>query len=53
MCLPGRVIVVGSKVPFRYGVGGRQLSALLVGGWWLSVICLSGRGLVVVGYLPF
>jgi hypothetical protein len=44
--LSGRVFVVGIYVPFRWGVGGRQLCAflvgvggrqvcaLLVGGWW-------------------
>jgi hypothetical protein len=46
MCLSGRGLLVGSYVPFRQGVfgrqlcafevgvGGRQLCALLVGGWW-------------------
>jgi hypothetical protein len=33
MCIPGSVLVVCSKVPFRYGDGGRQLCALLVGGY--------------------
>jgi hypothetical protein len=46
MCLSGRVLVVGSYVPFcwefgvrqlrafQVGVGGRQLCALLVGDCW-------------------
>jgi hypothetical protein len=34
MCRSDRVFVVGSYVPFMYWVGGRQLCALLAGGWW-------------------
>jgi hypothetical protein len=34
MCLSGRWLEVGSYVPLRKGSGGRQLCALLVGGWW-------------------
>jgi hypothetical protein len=34
MCLSGNGLVVGSYVPFFKGVSGRQLYALLVGGWW-------------------
>jgi hypothetical protein len=30
-----------------------QLCALLVGGWWLAFMCLSGKGLVVGSYVPF
>jgi hypothetical protein len=32
MCLSSRWLVLGSYVPFWYGVGGRQLSVFLVGG---------------------
>jgi hypothetical protein len=31
LCLSGRGFVVGSYVPFFYGVGGRQLFTFLVG----------------------
>jgi hypothetical protein len=31
MCLTGRGLVVGSSVPFRQWVGGRQLRAFVVG----------------------
>jgi hypothetical protein len=43
--------VVGSYVPFREGVCGRQLCAFLVGGRWWAVIRLTGRWLVVGSYV--
>jgi hypothetical protein len=56
--------VVRSYVPFKWRVGGKQLSALLVaggtqlfsflvGGWLYAVMCLSVMGLVVGSYVPF
>jgi hypothetical protein len=65
MCPSGRGLVVGSYVPFRYfvgslhlcasqvGFGGRQLCALLVGGWWKAVMCLYFRVLMEGRCVPF
>jgi hypothetical protein len=44
MCLSSRCLLLGRYVPFMKGDCGRQLCALLVGGWCLAVMCLSGRG---------
>jgi hypothetical protein len=55
MCHSFRMLVVGSYVPFRYGlvvdsyvpfwkgVGLRLSCATLVGGWWKAVLSLSVR----------
>jgi hypothetical protein len=40
-------------VPFREGVGFRQLCAFQVGSWWEAVMCPSCRGFEVVSYVPF
>jgi hypothetical protein len=53
MCLSGRGLVVGIYVPFRKGVVGRQLFALVVRGRGYALMCPSGRGLVVICYVPF
>jgi hypothetical protein len=53
MCLFGRVLVLGSYVPFWLGVGGRHLCAFLVGVCCFAVMWLSGRGLLVGSYVPF
>jgi hypothetical protein len=57
--------VVGSYVPFCYGVygrqlyaflvgfGGRQLCAFQVGVWWSAVMCPCDTELAVHSYVPF
>jgi hypothetical protein len=52
MCTSGRILVVGSYVPFRYGFGGRQLCSFHVGVWWEGVMYPSGSGSVVGSYVP-
>jgi hypothetical protein len=39
-------------VPFKEGVDSWELFTLQEGGWCEGVMCLSGRGLVVLRYVP-